>query len=413
LIAPGDAADAGAAPVGVYVHVPFCARRCPYCDFNTQAGRDEIHLAYVRAVEREADSWCRALAGRTVTTLYVGGGTPTVLAADLLTGLFAGIRASLRVAPGAEITCEANPGTVDGERFGALRDAGVNRLSMGAQSLDPVELAWLGRIHDASDVARAFHAARSAGFDQISLDLMFGLPGQSARTWARSLDGAIALGPDHLSLYGLTVEPGTPLGERVASGRQAAPDDDAAADRYEEAMALLAAAGYHHYEVSNWALATPGDDEGGTTPGRRAARHNLRYWRNGEYVGLGAGAHSHLRSAGPGLPESAARWSNVRSPDEYIARIVAGVPVVDARESIDPRTDMGETMMLGLRLVREGVPHARFQALHGTDPRAVFGPELRELADRGLVEVDDVRTRLTRRGLMLGNQVFASFLGED
>ena len=281
-------------PLGLYVHIPFCARKCPYCDFNTYAGLEELHQALVDALGAELARWHTPLQGRTVTTIFVGGGTPTLLTAAQLTELFAAIHANFTVAPDAEITCEANPGAVDRAKFAVLRELGVNRLSMGVQSFQPEELGFLGRIHDVEDVYRAYAAARQAGFANINLDFIFGLPDQSPAAWRATLAAAVALAPDHLSLYSLIVEPNTPLHHWVETGQVAAPDEDEAAELYEIAIEAMAAAHYIQYEVSNWARRTPGDD-GQTTP-QRASQHNLLYWRNADYLGIGPGAHSHLHT---------------------------------------------------------------------------------------------------------------------
>jgi len=396
--------------LGLYVHIPFCVRRCPYCDFNTSAGLDDRQAAYVTAVCREMRDWSARIGDRVVETVYLGGGTPTVLPVPLLERLLTAVRRGFRLVPDVEITCEANPGTVDRDRFAALRHLGVNRLSLGVQSFDDGELRFLGRIHDVADVTVALAAARRGGFENVSLDLMFGLPGQAASTWRHSLEQALACGPEHLSLYSLTVEPGTPFFDQVARGAMPPPDDDAAADLYELAMERLSAAGYLHYEVSNWARRAAGDDVDGPAAPTRACRHNLRYWRNGDYLGVGAGAHGHLGATGPSGTPRERRWANVRSIDEYVRRAGSGEGVEDFAEEPDPAQAMGETMMLGLRLLREGVTHGRFHTRHGRMLTAVFADELAELADWDLVTLDDGGVRLTRRGLMLGNQVFARFL---
>jgi oxygen-independent coproporphyrinogen-3 oxidase len=287
---------------------------------------------------------------------------------------------------------------VDRPKFALLRELGVNRLSLGVQSFQPQELAFLGRIHDVEDVFRAFDAARSAGFDNINLDFMFGLPRQSPDAWNDTLTQALALAPEHLSLYSLIVEPNTPLYHWVATGQVDAPDDDHAAGLYETAMTRLAAAGYVHYEVSNWAK-----------PGR-GCRHNLLYWRNQEYVGVGPGSHSHLRVQEPDGGWVSKRWSNRKAVPGYVKRILAGESAVDMQELLAPAAAMGETMMLGLRLVAEGVGFDRFAALHGADLREVFRAEIAKLQAWDLVALDADAIRLTRRGLMVGNQVFAEFL---
>ncbi len=391
--------------VSLYLHVPFCARKCPYCDFNTYAGRESRYSDTVSALCAEMERRSDDALGRAVETVFIGGGTPTVLSEADLTRLIGSVATNFRLAPGAEMTCEANPGSADRAKFAVLRSLGVNRISIGVQSFQPDELRFLGRVHDVDDATRAFDAARAAGFDNVSLDLMFGLPDQPLSAWQSTLRTALALGPDHISLYSLIVEPGTPLATWVASGTVGAPDEDEAALHYEAAIELMAKAGYRHYEVSNWAR------DFGTVAGFES-RHNLVYWRNGDWIGIGPGAHGHSRSLAPsGEDYSERRYGNLRPVDGYVARVRAGSPLADVDEAIDPATARGESMMLGLRLVEEGVDRDRFRSLHGMDPTEAFGAEIDELADWGLLEVQPDRIRLTERGLFLGNQVFERFVG--
>lgn len=404
---PSQSASLSGAPLGLYVHVPFCERKCPYCDFNTYAGLQEWFGQTVNALTQEMANWAAPLAGRALTSIFLGGGTPTVLDAAQLTELFAAIQAHFALAEGCEITCEANPGTVDRAKFQHLRSLGVNRLSLGVQSFQPDELEFLGRIHSVEDVEQAFAAARAAGFDNINLDFIFGLPHQPLAKWAATLERALALGPEHLSLYSLIVEPNTPLNHWVETGKVDAPDDDLAAEHYELALTLLKAAGYAHYEVSNWAK--PDQASQGLNPAY-ASRHNLLYWRNQEYLGIGPGAHSHLRVAAEDGSIVSRRWSNRKPVPGYVKRMLAGQPVIDMEETLSARVSMGETMMLGLRLVREGVPFAHFAMLHDADLRTVFAPEIARLRAQGLIQLDEERVYLTERGLLVGNQVFAEFL---
>jgi oxygen-independent coproporphyrinogen-3 oxidase len=378
--------------LGLYIHVPFCERKCPYCDFNTYAGLQRLYAPYARALAREITLAGEALSHPPARTVFFGGGTPTVLPTELLGEILEAVRRAFALLPDAEITAEANPGTVDRARFAGLRALGVNRLSMGAQSFHDDELRFLGRIHSAEDVERAFAAARAAGFDNVNLDLIYGLPGQPVDKWRRTLAQAVALEPEHISCYALTVEAGTPLARWVEEGRVPPPDDDLAADLYEEAEASLAAAGYEHYEISNWARQAEADYR---------AQHNLIYWRNEPYLGFGAGAHSSLGGR---------RWWNVRAPEAYIRRLDSGKGVTEGEETIDETLAMGETMMLGLRLVQEGVSHEGFAKRHGRDLEEVYADELQELERWGLIERSRARVRLTRRGRLLGNQVFQRFL---
>ena len=414
-------------PLALYLHIPFCAARCAYCDFNTYAGLEALFEPYTAALVQEIGAAGGQRGRPAVRTIFIGGGTPTVLPPDLLARALAACREAFDVAPDAEITSEANPGTVDQARFAALRDMGVNRLSLGVQSFDDAELRWLGRIHSAAEAEAAFVAARAAGFANINLDFIFGLPGQASATWARTLDRAVALGPEHLSLYSLTIEHGTPLADQVRRGAVAAPDDDLAADLYELACDTLAAARYEQYEISNWAkqiancksanlqICNPQsairNPQSAIRNPQSAIRnlqsaicnHNLVYWRRESYLGFGAGAHSF-----DGAAER--RWWNVRPVPEYIRRITQGRSAEADGETLDRRTAMGETMMLGLRLTKEGAADARFRAQFGVGLDEAFGAEIARLAARGLLERLPDRVRLTPRGRLLGNQVFAAFL---
>lgn len=401
--------ESAARTLGLYLHIPFCERKCPYCDFNTYAGLDALFEDYVEALCRELDDWAPRLEGALVDTIFIGGGTPTVLSVGQLERILSTVRRAFVLAPGCEISCEANPGTVDRAKFRGLVDLGVNRLSMGAQSFQAAELGFLGRIHDADDVARAYEAARAAGFTNINLDFMFGLPHQHPEDWHATLERAIELAPEHLSLYSLIVEAGTPLFGWVHSGQVDAPDEDEAATLYEAALARLAEAGYVHYEVSNWAR-DDGQALGDGQSPALACRHNLRYWRNEAYLGVGPGAHSHLWSGETDGPARGRRWGNRKPVPGYIQRLRDGRSVEASSEWIEAPVAMGETMMLGLRLVCEGVPLAAFRARFGVDLREVYAEPLTRLTDWALVTTDEERVRLTRRGLLVGNQVFGEFL---
>jgi oxygen-independent coproporphyrinogen-3 oxidase len=287
---------------------------------------------------------------------------------------------------------EANPGTVSAEALAGLRRLGVNRLSLGVQSLHDDELELLGRIHTAAEAAEAVSLARAAGLDNLSLDLIYGLPRQPLAAWQADLEQALDLAPDHLSLYALSVEEGTPLAAAVAAGHLPEPDPDLAADMYELAHERLDAAGYVHYEISNWAR--PGFE----------CRHNLGYWRNEPYLGLGAGAHSYLDGR---------RRAAVSRPAEYVRRVLAGESAVDTDEAIGPALEMGETMMMGLRLLDEGVAYDRFRRRFGRDLRRVYAAGLAALERRGLIHLLPDRVRLSPRGRLLGNQVFMEFLPDE
>jgi oxygen-independent coproporphyrinogen-3 oxidase len=372
--------------VGLYIHIPFCRAKCAYCDFNSYAGLEGLFDDYVVALAREMEQ----LALVRVKTLYLGGGTPTVLSLGHLTRILEAAYKIFAVQPDAEISLEANPGTVDATLLAGLRSLGINRLSLGVQSLADPELRLLGRIHTAAQAVEAVSAARQAGLDNVNLDLIYGLPGQTLAVWQATLERALDLEPDHLSLYSLSVEEGTPLARKIGRADLAEPDPDLAADMYELAEEVLSTAGYLHYEISNWAL---GADH--------QCRHNLIYWHNEPYLGLGAGAHSW---------DGRRRWSNVNSPGAYVARLSGGQDAVEARETIGRDLEMGETMIMGLRLLEEGVTFERFQARFGEDLCSRFATELAELSALGLIDIDEMRLRLSRNGRLLGNQVFFRFL---
>ena len=374
----GVVTDRGRA-AGLYLHIPFCRTKCHYCDFNTYAGIEGLIPDYVTALAREIERGAAATdrAGRRLVSVFFGGGTPSLLSAAQVGHLLATAARTWGLPDGAEITLEANPGTVTPAALTELRAAGVNRLSYGVQALQPRGLAALGREHSVEEAVAAVAAAQRGGFDTINIDLIYGWPGQTAAEWAADLARAAALGVTHLSLYPLTVETGTPLATMVRQGRVRVADDDTMAEFYDLAVARLAEAGYAQYEVSNWAVRDPGRPAqgAGATP-RHACRHNLLYWRNEEYWGGGPGAHSHW---------SGRRWMNLRNPRQYIARVMAGVDLVAQAETIEPALAMAETMLLGLRL-SEGVSAAAFRARHGRPLDEVFGPALAELRARGLIE---------------------------
>jgi putative oxygen-independent coproporphyrinogen III oxidase len=369
---------------GVYVHVPFCSSRCHYCDFVTYTGMEGLRRPYAAALLAEAGLAAAGLGPDlpTVTSVFVGGGTPTLLPTGDLARVLERLRALLPHAPGAEVTVEANPETVDRAVADGLAAAGVTRVSMGAQSFDDRVLAALGRTHGAARVGEALAALRAAGVPAVNLDLIYGCPGEDGASWAATLDAAVALGPEHLSAYALGIEPATRFGRLVAAGRMTAPDDDLLADRYEAACATLAAAGYaHHYEVSNWARMPA-----------HASRHNLTYWRRGRYLGLGAGAHEF---------DGATRSWNVAGVPAYLEAVRAARRPTAGRERLDAAQARFEALALRLRTA-DGLDPAEALAL-GVDPAGAAAAELR---DAGLLAAGP-RLRLTERGMFLHGEVVA------
>jgi oxygen-independent coproporphyrinogen-3 oxidase len=363
---------------------------------------------YVDALIAEMALWRDATRNARVNTVFFGGGTPSFLPLAETERIFTALGRSFsaRGGPDAEITAEANPGSADSARLDGLRRLGFNRLSLGVQSFQDDELRLLGRVHSAAEAHEAYRAARQAGFENVNLDLIYGLPGQPLAAWQRTLAEAIALRPEHLSLYALTLEEGTPLAADIARGRLPAPDPDLAADMYLWAAEALAAAGYQQYEISNWAL-----------PGRRC-RHNLVYWHNEPYLGLGAGAHSCLGGF---------RFAAVRDPGRYIREVIASgaeprtnglagfLAGLRYLETVDEVTDaraMAETVILGLRLV-EGVSAATFRRRFGASLLSVYGPAVAELTALGLLERSNGRLRLTPKGRLLGNEAFERFLPDE
>jgi oxygen-independent coproporphyrinogen-3 oxidase len=379
--------------VSLYLHIPFCHTRCHYCDFNTYAGILPLREPYVRALIAEIE-----LAGRLAQfadgtrrrsrTLFFGGGTPSLLTVEQITRLLAACREAFAVDEQAEISLEANPGTLSFEQLSGLRTAGINRLSIGSQSFDAALLTTLGRIHTPQEIVQALCNARAAGFTSINLDLMFGLPGQTMRHWQTTLDQALTLHPEHFSLYSLIIEEGTPFHTWTNEGRIIPGDEDLCADMYGYADERLQAAGYENYEISNWAL-----------PGYQS-RHNLTYWQNLPYIGMGAGAHSYFGSR---------RFSNVLDPQEYIYLLKKQQRPEAESETIDRVQAMSETAFLALRTA-QGLHLPTFEERFAEPFTRFAGERLRIVEQAGLLEQEQGWLRLSKRGRLLGNQVFLRLL---
>jgi putative oxygen-independent coproporphyrinogen III oxidase len=386
-----DSALIGAAdrPLGVYIHVPFCATRCGYCDFNTytatELGGGTTQSTYAATVESELDLAVAVLgdAVRPVETVFFGGGTPTLLPTGDLARMLDAVRMRFGLAPTAEVTTESNPESVDKADLARLRQAGFNRISFGLQSAREHVLGVLDRQHSPGRVQQVVRYARDVGFEHINVDLIYGTPGESDDDWRTSLDQAVDTGVDHVSAYSLIVEPGTRLAARISRGELPMPDDDGLADRYEMADAALTAAGFDWYEVSNWAR----------TPSAQS-RHNLLYWTGGDWWGFGPGAHSH---------HGGVRWWNVKHPSAYAQRLAERGSPAHARELLDPRTRHVEDVMLRLRL-RQGLP-----ALAEVDDAAVGRAFSDGLLDKP--SYDAGRLVLTLRGRLLADAVVRDFLG--
>lgn len=386
----------------LYLHIPFCRHRCSYCDFNTYTTLAGLQEPYVDALIREIRQVGGLAPERVaVETVFFGGGTPSLLTPGQVDAILSAARDAFDLSPDAEITMEANPGTVDRDYLSAVRAAGVNRLSYGVQSADPGELALLGREHDFAEAVRAVEAARAAGFDNVNLDLIYGLPGQTVAVWERTLDAVLALGSTesaitHISLYCLTIEPGTPMQRWLHDGTILAPDPDVAADQYELACRRLGEAGFEHYEISNWAK-----------PGREC-RHNVVYWRNEPYLGLGAGAHGMAGGY---------RYQVVRQPRAYIRRMAGEAagpfplsPAVADWHAIGRDEAISDTAITQLRLLNEGLDLDAFAARHGRSFDDVYGDTVRQLIGWELLRRTNGRLLLTDKGRFLSNQVFYRFV---
>jgi len=379
--------------ISLYIHYPFCLKKCLYCDFNSAADSRITPAEYVAALVREMELRARTLPASIVApTLYFGGGTPSLLPPEEVARVIDAAARLYGLAADAEITVEANPGTVTWEKLAGYRFAGVNRLSLGVQSFHDPLLARLGRIHSAREAREACSAARNAGFANIGIDLIHSLPGETTGMWEDDLRAAVLLAPEHISAYGLSVEEGTPFQQMAAEGNLPLPDEDAAAAMLERTASLLIGAGYDHYEISNFAR-----------PGCRS-RHNQVYWHRMNYLGFGAGAHSFL--AAPGRGE---RWCNAADAGNYVRAIGGGTIPAEETTLLTDREAQAEFLFLGLRLL-EGVEEARFAAEFGLPVTEAFPGVVADLCSKGLLERERGRLRLSSRRVPLANQVFMAFL---
>jgi putative oxygen-independent coproporphyrinogen III oxidase len=365
----------------LYLHVPFCTWVCKYCDFNAYAVLDGLIPPYVDALAREIAAAADSFPIGPIETVFVGGGTPSLLTIDQLRLLMNRVR-SIGLAAGAEVTLEANPSNVNSENVDGWLEAGVNRLSLGLQSLRPDALRFLERLHSGPDAIAAIRTARAGGFANVNADLLYGVPGVNLAGWLETLDAVLAEGVQHLSAYELTVEAQTRLGQEVRTGLVQMPDADDQLAQYWAAVARLEAADYAHYEISNW-----------SRPGF-ACRHNLAAWHYQPYLGCGAGAHSMFRPNDGGTER---RW-NVKGPHAYIKQAAGSGHAVAGSETLSPERALGEAAMIGVRL------------LDGTSAARDFPTQRTLLVDAGLLAEDDGGVRLTRRGIELANQVGAAFL---
>jgi len=372
-------------PPGLYIHIPFCSAICNYCNFNRGLFDEGLKNQYVAALQQEIRGKAD---GAPADTIFFGGGTPSLLEPGEVKAIIDTCRESFAVSSDAEITLEANPETVTIERLAEFRSAGVNRLSLGVQSFRDEELQRLSRLHSAGRAREAFQMARDAGFDNISLDLMMWLPQQSVADWLTSVDGLIAIGPDHASLYLLEVYPNAPLRDTMARARWSLAPDDDAAEMYLQGMARLDEAGYEQYEISNVARAG------------RESRHNLKYWTDGEWHGFGCGAHSTRKGV---------REKNVASTTEYIALVTGGGQIAVESRSLTSQERLEDALFTGLRLNR-GIALGSMESRYNADVWRLYGGELQPFIDQGLLIYDGGAIRLTRAGMLLANEVMAVFI---
>lgn len=372
----------------LYIHIPFCASKCYYCDFNSYVSTPDVMDRYLDGLDRELEAVASAYPYDPLQTVFFGGGTPTIFDAKQSERMLEMLHRHFKMADGVEISAESNPGTVDLEKLRVLRDGGVNRLSFGVQSFDNDLLVRLGRLHDRDSVYKSWELARQAGFTSINLDLMFGLPDQTIETLQKTLRALVELGPEHVSAYSLKVEEGTPFYTWYNRGQLILPPEEDEVTMYQLVMDAFHANGYEMYEISNFAKR-----------GHRS-RHNQVYWRNEPYMAAGSGAHGYVGKV---------RYMNQKNVPEYIETTNRGERPVVESEDISAQYQREDTMMLGLRLI-EGVTFARFREKHGVEMLDVFAEPIRHNEHLGLLTVDEVGVRLTHKGLFLANEVFASFL---
>lgn len=380
---------------GIYIHIPFCRARCSYCDFATGMYESDIAERYVRALAKEISIWSEVSEPQLVDTVYFGGGTPSLLTPGQIDRLLRLLHDRFEIVDGAEITLEVNPASVStsdaaelsSQKLSDFRALGINRVSFGAQTFDDHELKLLGRTHDAGAISSTFDQLRQAGFKNINFDLIAGLPNQTLAGWKRNLNEALRLGPEHLSLYLLDVHEGTPLADQIKRGMRPVPDEDLAAEMYRLMIGQVCAAGYGHYEISNFCR--PGFE----------SRHNTKYWNGAAYYGFGCSAHS--------FDGRRRRWANERDAAKYVELIENEKPLIVERTILSEEDARSESIFLGLRLMG-GVDLENYRARFGRDLREEYQSELEELGNAGLIELNEQLLRLTTKGALLSNEVFAT-----
>ena len=374
--------------LGIYLHIPYCLHKCGYCDFNSHPeNRKEAYL-YVDSLLKELKAYSSILKNYTVPTVYVGGGTPTILPPSQLKRILQTVFLSFNLTPGCEITIEANPATIKLETLQEIRSAGYNRISIGVQSFDEKELQLLERVHSKEEIHLTVEHTRSARFENLSIDLMFALPSQTIEKWQSHLRKAIAKDPDHLSTYNLTIEPSTAFFKLHKKGKLCLPYEDIQLEMYKTTIEILENAGYQQYEISNF-----------SKPGMES-RHNINYWNNGEYLGVGAGASSYLNGE---------RFKNTNLPSNYIREIRAKENAVETRERLEPMQAMGETLMLGLRLLK-GISIDVFENRFEVSFQKVYGKVIEPLLNQELITFNQNRIALSKKGLFLADSVILKFI---
>ncbi len=375
--------------LGLYLHFPFCISKCPYCDFNSyQLKEDNQISSYISALYQEITAYSQKLKKSNIKTIYMGGGTPTILSSVQIYNILEFCKDKFTIDKNAEITIEANPGTLDGEKIKLLIESGINRLSLGAQSFNNLFLKKLGRIHDTQDIIDSYFLAREMGFDNINIDIMFALPDQTTEDFQATLKKAVSLKPDHLSLYNLTIKPGTEYYENYKRNTLKLPSEDEEFDMYNWAINFLKENNFEHYEIANFAH-----------PHKRSL-HNLIYWQNQPYLGIGAGAYSFIRGY---------RYMNYENPERYIKEIMSGKLPIDHGEKLSLRKRMIETIILGLR-TKDGVSYKKYKTRFGINLNDIFSKQIDKLVNLGLLKKDDCKIKLTKRGIFLANTVFREFV---
>jgi len=375
--------------LGLYLHLPFCISKCPYCDFNSYPLKEENQItSYISALYKEITTYSQKLKKINIRTIYFGGGTPTILSGFQIYNILEFCKDKFTVDKNTEITIEANPGTVDGEKLRLLIESGINRLSLGAQSFNDLLLKKLGRIHNTQDIIDSYSLAREIGFNNINIDIMFALPDQTTEDLQATLKRAISLKPDHLSLYNLTIKPGTEYYENYKKNLLRLPTNDEEFDMYSWAINFLEENDFEHYEIANFAR-----------PYKRSI-HNLIYWQNKPYLGIGAGAYSFIKGY---------RYMNFKDPVRYVKEIMNDKLPIDNGEKLSLRKRMIETIILGLR-TKDGVGYKKYKTRFGINLNNIFHKQINKLVNLGLLQKDDFKIKLTKRGIFLANTVFREFV---